>query len=77
MLLAHSTIKGVGRPPKPPLSQRLNLALPSGRLRENLPLPREQARESIICFHSLELAAQVPVKLCMNFLSGLLPISIN
>ena len=39
MILAHTTTKGVGRPPKPPSGLTLDLPLPSSHLRDQLSPP--------------------------------------
>ena len=84
MIPAHSSTKGVGRPPKPPLCPYPpSCPYRKPHLRDQLThtptptphLPRG-ASKGTSCLFSLPLAtAGAPVKPCLNFSSGLLSIS--
>ena len=71
---AHTTTKGVGRSPKPPLRPTLDTPLPSPHIRNQLacPLsPSERASKGNCYLFSLPpTAIGAPVKPCLNFLSG-------
>lgn len=80
MHCAHSTTKRVGKPPKPSLQPDPwihSSAHPYKGLVHASPNPPplppwEQAREPVSRFLLPHFAARVPVKACLNFLSGLL-----
>ena len=74
---AHSTTKGVGPTTQAtPPAWPANPPLLSPHLRAKLILP-QGARESVTCFPLPPAAAEVPIKTCLNFSSGLWSISID
>ena len=74
MILAHSTTKGMSRPPKPPLSGTHGLApifTPFKRQAQHPPtLGSKQGHLFLVC-----AANRVRVKPCLNFSSDLFPVS--
>ena len=71
---AHTTTKGVGRPPKPRLWTH---PYPHPIEGASSPPPRGASKGTCYLLSLPHTAAGAPVKPCLNFLSGILSISID